>query len=107
MAGIYLIMSVELGCQRIYNWLFGTRATIRSRKNSAAMRSRSCQDKIDIMNRYNEISMLMCEPMDDNEMDKLLNEQGNLQDILDSQNIWDLDNGLKWLWMHFVAHQQR
>jgi len=53
------------------------------------------QDKIDIMNRYNEISMLMCEPMDDNEMDKLLNEQGNLQDILDSQNIWDLDSRLE------------
>ncbi|HOQ79579.1 MAG TPA: energy-dependent translational throttle protein EttA [Candidatus Cloacimonadota bacterium] len=53
------------------------------------------QDKVDIMNRYNEISMLMCEPMDDDQMDKLLNEQGDLQDILDSQNIWDLDSRLE------------
>lgn len=53
------------------------------------------QDKVDIMNRYNEISMLMCEPMDDDQMNKLLDEQGNLQDALDAQNIWDLDSRLE------------
>ena len=43
------------------------------------------------LNRFNEISMLFAEPMSDDEMNKLLVEQGDLQEMIDSKDGWDLD----------------
>ena len=43
------------------------------------------------MDRYNEISMLFAEPMDDDEMNKLLVEQGDLQEKIDAEDGWELD----------------
>ncbi len=53
------------------------------------------QDKIDLMNRFNEINEKFCEPMSDDDMNKLLEEQGELQDKLDAMDIWDLDSRLE------------
>ncbi|HNY31228.1 MAG TPA: energy-dependent translational throttle protein EttA [Fibrobacteria bacterium] len=44
-----------------------------------------------IMDRYNEISMAFAEPMDDDQMNKLLEEQARLQDVIDAQDLWSLD----------------
>ncbi|MBK9575476.1 MAG: energy-dependent translational throttle protein EttA [Fibrobacteres bacterium] len=44
-----------------------------------------------IMDRYNEISMAFAEPMDDDKMNKLLEEQARLQDVIDAQDLWSLD----------------
>jgi sulfate-transporting ATPase len=44
-----------------------------------------------ILNRFNEISMKFAEPMSDDEMNKLLAEQGDLQNKIDHANGWDLD----------------
>jgi sulfate-transporting ATPase len=43
------------------------------------------------LNRFNEISMLFAEPMSDDEMNKLLVEQGDLQEFIDSKDGWELD----------------
>ena len=43
------------------------------------------------LNRFNEISMLFAEPMDDDQMNKLLAEQGDLQELIDSKDGWELD----------------
>lgn len=47
------------------------------------------------VDRFNEISMKMCEPMDDDEMNKLMEEMGVLQDQIDAQDGWDLDRHLE------------
>ncbi len=43
------------------------------------------------LNRFNEISAKFAEPMSDEEMNKLLVEQGDLQEKIDSQDGWELD----------------
>ena len=47
------------------------------------------------VDRFNEISMKMCEPMDDDEMNKLMEEMGKLQDQIDAADAWDLDRHLE------------
>jgi sulfate-transporting ATPase len=48
-------------------------------------------EKKAILDRYNEVSMKFAEPMDDDEMNALIEEQGKLQEEIDTQNLWDLD----------------
>jgi len=43
------------------------------------------------LNRFNEISARFAEPMSDDEMNALLVEQGDLQEIIDSKDGWELD----------------
>jgi sulfate-transporting ATPase len=43
------------------------------------------------LNRFNEISMRFGEPMSDDEMNKLLVEQGDLQEKIDAADGWELD----------------
>jgi sulfate-transporting ATPase len=43
------------------------------------------------LNRFNEISAQFAEPMSDEEMNKLLIEQGDLQEKIDSKDGWELD----------------
>jgi len=43
------------------------------------------------LQRFNEISLKFAEPMDDEEMNALLTEQGDLQEKIDSQDGWELD----------------
>ena len=47
-----------------------------------------------LLDRFNEISMQFAEPMSDDEMTALLDEQAKLQDAIDSANAWDLDRTL-------------
>jgi len=47
-----------------------------------------------LLNRFNEISDRFAEPMDDDEMTALLEEQGKLQDAIDSAGAWELDRKL-------------
>jgi sulfate-transporting ATPase len=48
-----------------------------------------------LLDRFNDISMQFAEPMDDNQMDALLEEQGKLQDQIDSAGGWELDRKLE------------
>lgn len=45
--------------------------------------------------RFNAISELFAEPMDDDAMSKLLEEQGTLQDAIDACNGWELERQLE------------
>jgi energy-dependent translational throttle protein EttA len=51
--------------------------------------------KMKIVNRWNEISAAFAEPMDDDAMQKLLDEQAKIQDQMDAQNLWELDRQLE------------
>lgn len=48
-----------------------------------------------LVDRFNEISMKFAEPMDDEQMTALLEEQGQLQDAIDASNAWELDRQLE------------
>lgn len=48
-----------------------------------------------LLNRFNEISLRFAEPMSDDEMNALLQEQGELQNKIDATNAWDLDRTLE------------
>ncbi len=48
-----------------------------------------------LVDRFNEISMKFAEPMDDDEMNALLEEQGKLQDAIDAAGAWELDRKLE------------
>ncbi len=47
-----------------------------------------------LLDRFNEISMKFAEPMDDDEMNALLEEQGKLQDAIDAAGGWEVDRKL-------------
>ena len=48
-----------------------------------------------LVDRFNESSDRFAEPMDDEEMNALLEEQGKLQDAIDSAGAWELDRKLE------------
>ncbi len=48
-----------------------------------------------LLNRFNEISMKFAEPMSDDEMNKLLEEQGNLQTQIDTVGGWEVEHKLE------------
>jgi len=47
-----------------------------------------------LLDRFNEISMQFAEPMSDDEMNSLLEEQGKLQDAIEAAGAWELDRKL-------------
>ena len=53
------------------------------------------KETVDLLNEYEAISAEFANPMSDDEMDKLLEKQGKLQEKLDRINAWDLDSRLK------------
>jgi len=51
-------------------------------------------ETVELLNKFNEISAKFAEPMDDDEMTKLLEEQGKIQEKIDTLDAWDLDSRL-------------
>ncbi|MFW6086031.1 MAG: energy-dependent translational throttle protein EttA, partial [Myxococcota bacterium] len=49
----------------------------------------------ELMQRFEDLSMKLGEPMDDEQMNKLLEEQGKLQDRIDAVDGWNLDHQLE------------
>jgi len=49
------------------------------------------QATVDLVNEYNQIGERLAEPLDDDEMMRLIDRQGELQEQLDHANAWDLD----------------
>ena len=45
-----------------------------------------------LLDQFNEISAKFAEPMDDDEMNRLLEKQGNLQERIDTLGLWELDH---------------
>ncbi|MCF7929062.1 MAG: energy-dependent translational throttle protein EttA [Spirochaetales bacterium] len=52
------------------------------------------QELAGMLERFEEISAAFSEPLDGDEMEKLLEEQGNIQEQLDARGGWDLDSRL-------------
>jgi len=52
-------------------------------------------ETIALLDRFNAISEKFAEPMSDDEMNSLLEEQGKLQDAIDSAGAWELDRKLE------------
>ncbi len=48
-----------------------------------------------LVDRFNEISMKFAEPLDDDTMNSLMEEQGKLQDAIDAAGAWELDRTLE------------
>ena len=52
------------------------------------------QEIVDLMAAYEELNLKLAEPMDDDEMMKLIEQQGEMMDQLDHHNAWELDHRL-------------
>ncbi len=48
-----------------------------------------------IVDRFNEISVLLSDPMDDVAMQKLCDEMARLQDKIDAENLWELEREIE------------
>jgi sulfate-transporting ATPase len=48
-----------------------------------------------LVDRFNDVSMKFAEPMSDDEMNALMEEQAKLQDAIDAAGAWDLDRKLE------------
>jgi len=53
------------------------------------------KETVDLLNEYEEISAQFAEPMSDDEMENLIEKQGQIQERLDLLEAWDLDSKLK------------
>src|SRR5262249_52550094 len=52
-------------------------------------------DKVRVVERWNQISARFAEPMSDDEMTALLDEQAKVQDQMDAGKLWELDRQLE------------
>jgi ATP-binding cassette ChvD family protein len=53
------------------------------------------QETVDLLAEYNKINESFANPMSDDEMQKLIERQGTVQEKLDHQNAWELDSRLE------------
>ncbi|MCL2038846.1 MAG: energy-dependent translational throttle protein EttA [Bacteroidetes bacterium] len=53
------------------------------------------QEIVDLLKEYDDISAKFAEPMSDDEMNKLIERQGKLTDLLEAKDAWNLDNKLE------------
>ena len=53
------------------------------------------QEVMDILQEYNEISLKFMEPMDDDEMNRLIERQGELTEQIEHVNGWEIDSKLE------------
>ena len=53
------------------------------------------QEVVDILKEYEEINLKFSEPMSDDEMDKVIKRQGELTELIEQHNGWELDTRLE------------
>ena len=53
------------------------------------------QPIVDILKEYEEVNMKFAEPMSDDEMNKLIERQGELTDLIEQYDAWELDSKLE------------
>jgi sulfate-transporting ATPase len=53
------------------------------------------QQFVDILNEYEAVNNKFAEPMSDEEMDKLINRQARLSELIEQHDLWNLDNRLE------------
>lgn len=55
----------------------------------------SVQEVVDILAEYEAVNMKFMEPMDDDEMNKLIERQGELTELIEQHDAWELDSKLE------------
>lgn len=55
----------------------------------------SVQEVADILKEYEEVNMKFMEPMSDEEMNKLIERQGELTELIEQHDAWELDSKLE------------
>ena len=53
------------------------------------------QEVMDLLSEYNEISLKFMEPMDDEQMSALIERQGELTELIEHHNGWEIDSKLE------------
>jgi ATP-binding cassette ChvD family protein len=53
------------------------------------------QEIVDLLNKYEEINARFAEPMSDDEMTKLIDEQGKVTELIEQKDAWELDSKLE------------
>ena len=53
------------------------------------------QKIVDVLKEYEEVNMKFAEPMSDEEMNKLIERQGELTELIDQYDAWELDSKLE------------
>jgi len=64
-------------------------------KTVRAVVEEGVQETVDLLKQFEEINNKFAEPMSDDEMDKLIQRQGEVQEKLDNLEAWDLDSKLE------------
>ena len=64
-------------------------------KTVQAVVEEGMRESVDLVREYNEISEKFAEPMSDDEMNQLIERQGELQEKIDHLDIWDIDSRLE------------
>jgi len=64
-------------------------------KTVRAIVEEGVQETVDLLQEFNRITERFSQPMSDDEMNKLIERQGEVQEKLDSLGAWDLDSRLE------------
>ena len=64
-------------------------------KTVQAVVEEGMRESVGLVREYNEISEKFAEPMPDDEMDALIERQGELQEKIDQGDLWDIDSRLE------------
>lgn len=66
-----------------------------NRKTVRQVVEEGVQSTVDLLQEYNEISARFAEPLSDEEMNRLIERQGEVQEKIDALDAWDLDSRLE------------
>ena len=64
-------------------------------KNVREVVQEGVQETVDLLEAYNRINDQLAEPMSEEDMNRLLGRQGEIQEQLDTRDAWDLDSRLE------------
>ena len=64
-------------------------------KNVREVVQEGVQETVDLLEDYNRINEQLAEPMSEEDMNRLLERQGEIQEQLDTRDAWDLDSRLE------------
>ncbi|MDP4857670.1 MAG: energy-dependent translational throttle protein EttA [Desulfobacterales bacterium] len=64
-------------------------------KNVREVVQEGVQETVDLLEAYNRINDQLAEPMSEEDMNRLLERQGEIQEQLESRDAWDLDSRLE------------
>jgi len=64
-------------------------------KNVREIVQEGVQETVDLLEDYNRINEQLAEPMSEEDMNRLLERQGEIQEQLDTRDAWDLDSRLE------------